>query len=124
MSILAIKKSTELSDFEKDFSGGLNLNSVIYSDGLLMSFYSDFLLGTASVTVFTLQELNLSDAKAGRVNVITETALSTATLKNAVKSGFYQLYYEDSASTLTDKLLRYTFTNNAIVYISEPFFIK
>jgi len=123
MSILAIKKSTELSDFENEFSGGLNLISTIKSNGRLVEFYTDFISGTASVTVFKFQELNLNDAKAGRINVLSETSISTANLKNDIRGGFYQLYYEGVASTLTNKLVRYYFTDNSINYISEPFYV-
>ena len=123
MSVLKIKLSTELSDLENQFSNGLNLISTIKTDGRLIEFYTVFLSGSASVTDFKLQTLNLTDAKAGRINVIEETSISTTNLKNTVKGSFYQLYYEGSASTLTNKLLRYNFTDNAVLYISEPFYI-
>ena len=123
MSLLKIKVSTELNDLENIFSGGLDLTKTIKSDGALMEFYTDFISGTASVTVFKLQELNLNDAKAGRINVISETAITTANLKNNIRDGFYQLYYEGSASSLTNKLVRYFFTDNSNDYISEPFYV-
>jgi len=123
MSILKIKIATELNDLENDFSGGLNLISTIKSNGRLVEFYTDFISGTASVTVFKFQELNLSDAQAGRINVLSETSISTANLKNNIRSDSYQLYYEGVASTLTNKLVRYYFTDNSINYISEPFYV-
>jgi hypothetical protein len=121
MSLLKIKLSTELSDLQNDFSNGLT--NLIYSEGRLMEFYTNFISGTASVTDFKYQVLSYSDAKAGRINVISETSISTGDLDESLKGSFYQLYYDGSNSTLTDILVRYNFTDNGVEYISEPFMI-
>jgi len=124
MSLLNTHTSTIKSDLENNFANGLNLSNLIFSEGRQMEFYTDFLSGSASVTSFKLQELSLSDAKSGRINVLTETSISTANLKESTKESYYQLYYEGVASSLSDTLVRYTFTDNGIDYVSEPFYIK
>ena len=121
MSLLKIKLSTELMDLESDFSNGLT--NLIYSEGRLMEFYTDFISGTASVSAFKYEVLSYSDAKAGRINVLSETAISTGDLDESLRGSFFQLYYDGSNSTLTNVLVRYNFTDNGFEYISEPFMV-
>ena len=121
--ILKIKKSSESADLENDFANGLNVLNVIYSTGRLMEFYTEFFSGSASVTEFKYQILSISDAKSGRINILTDTSISTANLKESVRGSHYQLYYDGASSTLTNKLVRYVLKDNGTYYVSEPFIV-
>mgnify|MGYP000199318029 CR=1 FL=1 len=125
MSFLKIKiDSKEENDFKKSYSNGLDFNSIQSLKDALPSFYTDFLTGTKSVTSFILQELNLNEAKNGRVSISQETVFSTSLILSNIKNGKYQLYYKSQAQLIYDKLFRFKFTDNGINYISEVFTVS
>jgi len=120
--MIAIKiNNTQKNDFTKDYSNGLNSKSLIRIDSKLPSFFTDFLTGTASVSAFNLQVLNISEAKKGRVQVDSENSLSTALILNRIVDSKYQLYFKLQSHFVYNMLYRFKFVDNGVTYISEPF---
>ena len=124
MNILAIKQETvSINDFQQYFSNGLNVVTLNRYTTKLPSFATDYILGTADVTSFILQELDINDAKMGRLNVVNSESISVVNLADNVKGNRYSLYYVGQTGYDASKLYRYKFTDNAVNYISEPFFL-
>ena len=124
MTFLKIKiDSTQENDFQKEYANGLSLQSLRMAYKNLPGFYTDYLTLTKSVTSFKLQELNINEAKKGRVLVSAETVLSTALILENAKAGKFQLYFKTQSHTIYNKLYRFVFIDNSITYISEPFFV-